>query len=347
MINIISICDSSSFLQVIQLVKIIINSISIIVPVLLLLSCSLSAVSEILGDGKNAPKNILTAWKNKAIAAVIIFMIPTFVNIVIDMTSGDFEFKTCLTNANSSYISQLRSQEEAVKKIKEEKRKELYEKSKSSGTKILQHESAPDSDIPSNYGNEVDGGYGDGGENTYVPGKTVSGSSISKIDTTDLGCTLYYSDHSTVFSILRVNSEITSQVHGILTNVCSYRNRTSWVGQLETAGAYVDKGGYHGRGLAIDLFNNWTYTYNGKDYHPYQSMGPTTFKHYTQFICDVCGGVEDCQYNINYQIYKNYFQPLGWCWGGDWTAQYFDPMHYEYSGSCGTMSHTNRISCGG
>ena len=168
--------------------------------------------------------------------------------------------------------------------------------------------------------------------------------SISTVNVTDLGCPVYYS--TTLLSYLRFNTEVATEAHRILTNVCGYVNNTSLVSAINTAGSYVEKAGYHGRGLAIDLYNNWSYvSKNGTKYSPYSGQGYATWNRYKKFICEVCNGKENCSYNINYQIYNNYFKNEGWCWGGYWNSQYFDPMHFEKSDGGCAKPIGNRINC--
>lgn len=181
-----------------------------------------------------------------------------------------------------------------------------------------------------------------------------------KIDVTDIGCTLYYDiNKGTVKTSLNVNSTVADELHEILKKSCAYINKLDFVSSLQTAGvgsynpAQFNEGDYHAAALAIDLNNQWTYTSpSGKKYTPYSGQGDCnsgkktcTWERYTQFICEVCDGKEDCKYNINYNIYVNYFKPKGWCWGGDWGSNYFDPMHFQKSlGSCSTPNK-NRITC--
>ena len=167
---------------------------------------------------------------------------------------------------------------------------------------------------------------------------STSGSTIVKVDTTDLGCNVYYGE-SELTTYLYIHRSVADDFHQILKETCGYVNRTSWLDAIHHAGSYVNREvteyDYHSRGLAVDLNTVWTYTYKGTTYRPYASQGYSTWNRYKTFICDVCGGKEDCKYNVNYQIYKNYFKKRGWCWGGYWSPENFDPMHFELrDGGC-------------
>ena len=40
-----------------------------------------------------------------------------------------------------------------------------------------------------------------------------------------------------------------------------------------------------------------------------------------------------------------YFEPKGWCWGGNYSPKYFDPMHFEIrDGGCAT-AYRGKLSC--
>ena len=182
----------------------------------------------------------------------------------------------------------------------------------------------------------------------YTYNNGIRNQKVAEVDATDLGCTVVDGKFNTVSSIV-VNQAISDNFHGILTNVCSYVNTVSWMDYLQHDGAFAARPiipkDYHSRGLAIDLNDLWVFNYGNKSYRPYAGQGNSTWNRYTQFICDVCNGKEDCEYNINYIIYKRYFSGNGWCWGGNWSPGDFDPMHFELrEGNCLTKNKA-QIRC--
>ena len=168
------------------------------------------------------------------------------------------------------------------------------------------------------------------------------------VDVSDLSCTIVYGT-STVTNKIAVNVKIADEFHDILASVCNYVNSTPYLDKLQHAGAYVNREiaehDYHSKGTAIDLNNLWSYTYNGKTYKPYSSQGTWTWTSYNKFVCEVCGGKEDCQYNVNYIIYNRYFKPKGWCWGGNYSPKYFDPMHFEKRDDECPVANRGQLSC--
>ena len=105
MINILGICDNAEILSVIRLVKILIDGIKIIVPIILIVTLSLDFMKATAAHDEDAVKKAASGAIRKAIAAVAIFMIPTFIAVIINVSSGDFEYKTCMENATIENIA--------------------------------------------------------------------------------------------------------------------------------------------------------------------------------------------------------------------------------------------------
>ena len=186
---------------------------------------------------------------------------------------------------------------------------------------------------------------------TDMTGFNVYDVKTASVNLTDLGCGVTSRAGSGNYrQSITVHQKISNDFHGILTNVCKYINKSFWISELQTAGAYVGRENtgydYHAMGLAIDLNNEWSYTFNGKKYRPYPYQGYATWQAYNEFVCEVCGGKEDCEYNVNYIIYKRYFEGNGWCWGGNWGIEHFDPMHFEIraNNKC-AIGRKQKITC--
>ena len=172
------------------------------------------------------------------------------------------------------------------------------------------------------------------------------------VNVNDLSCSVTYAGN--VLNNLTMNDIIKDSLHDALEKTCQYLRVINIYGTTDIATAGTQGSCEEGKilyphcyAMGIDLFNNWTYTTkDGKTYAPYASYGDSS--NYKKFICEVCNGKEDCQENLNYQIYEKIFKPLGYCWGGNWGEKFFDPMHYEYNrlgdGSCST-SNKITIKC--
>ena len=187
-----------------------------------------------------------------------------------------------------------------------------------------------------------------------VTGKAPEGEIKWTTIRTDNFAVTLYSDiyNNTKVDSLWFHENISNQTKNILNKVSNYvKNNSDIIPKFQTGGSRRWSApmshSYHTQGFAIDLFNQWSFTKDGKTYNPYNSQGEDMWNRYSKFICEVCNGIEDCKYNINYQIYKNYFKANNWCWGGFWNPSNFDPMHFEVAGVNGQCaSSTNRkITC--
>ena len=73
------------------------NVLHIIVPLLLIISLTISLTKLVQDpDEKKAPKKIL----NSVLAAVIVFFLPTMINVVINLVAGESDFSSCWENAS-------------------------------------------------------------------------------------------------------------------------------------------------------------------------------------------------------------------------------------------------------
>lgn len=344
------VCQNASALRTIYLIKTAIGAISIAVPIILMITLMISIVSAMVKGDNDLLSKIGVTAKNKIIAALVVFLVPTGVNLVLSTIGAENYHMLCYTNANLPYITLKAEEEKALKELEKQQRQQEI---KAKQEQLAEEKRQQAINAAINNSNNGGGNNGGGGGTPGVSGGytgdtdtsnqsgTVNTNNIVTINVDDLAVPLYYSDHVTVFKTLRVNSQIQTQIHNILNNVSQYvKQNQSMIPRFETAGAYVDKTGYHGRGLAIDLFNNWSFEYNGKTYYPYANYGPSSWTNYNKFVCEVCNGKENCQYNINYIIYEKYFKGNGWCWGGNWGTNYHDPMHYELTdgGVCSTKN---------
>lgn len=351
MINILDICDSASVVTVIYYIKVFITIITIVVPIMLILSCMISGVKAVINGENDIGSKTLGVWIKRSIAAIIIFFIPTIVFTIIDAVDGDENIKGCyesstlnrvqtLTERESStkdaQIQKWKQEQEAKKKQEDEKKRQMKEQKEKEKQKKKSSKNGANIDTtPSLY------------TTTYEKNNssTPDGDLVT-VDLTDLGCPVTYD--GSIKKSFKVHEAVATEVHSALTKFCSEfvnKNTKLTNGRIETAGAYVNKSGYHGRGLAIDFYNNWKYNFNGKTHTPYAGQGSDTFSRYNTFICEVCNGKENCNENIAFQMYYGYFKNIGWCWGGNWTSNYFDPMHFEKTDGGCSIATGNRIKC--
>ena len=78
---ILTFCENSTVLEVMRVIKILIRIITIVVPIILIISSMIMFTREMAGGKDDLVSDGLKNFATKLIAAVLIFLIPTFVNI--------------------------------------------------------------------------------------------------------------------------------------------------------------------------------------------------------------------------------------------------------------------------
>ena len=87
--NILSVCDNPDILKVIRIVKIIVTIIKVAVPILLLLSVSITYLKSVKDNDSDSIQKANKNTVAKVVAAILIFFIPTFVGIISRLTGSD------------------------------------------------------------------------------------------------------------------------------------------------------------------------------------------------------------------------------------------------------------------
>lgn len=107
---ILNICADPRVLSIIRLAKIAITIIKIVVPIILIVSGMISFVKATMqGEINDTLKSLI----NKVIAAILVFLIPTFVSILANLVASDSEYKACLSDAttegiNAAYVTRAK-----------------------------------------------------------------------------------------------------------------------------------------------------------------------------------------------------------------------------------------------
>ena len=97
LLEITSTCNSAVLAGILSIVKRIMLIIQIAVPLLLIISVIIGFAQLMASpDDQKAPKKLI----NKFIAAVIVFFIPVFVNLTINLVGEGSNFSSCWIHAN-------------------------------------------------------------------------------------------------------------------------------------------------------------------------------------------------------------------------------------------------------
>lgn len=115
------ICEESNFLSVILYIKNIINIIKIVVPIILILMCTIDLAKKVFNDEEKSTKAIVSRF----IAAVTIFFLPSILNLVLELADqSKFTETLCWKNANKETIAlmaQREKKEEVIEKAEDQK----------------------------------------------------------------------------------------------------------------------------------------------------------------------------------------------------------------------------------
>ena len=103
---ILSLCDVEEVQQILGIVKMIVDFIKIIVPIILMVSAMITLMLDIKAGNEDALAKSKKLLINKAIAAVLIFFVPTLVDLVLNLAAGETEYKKCFNVSSAAPINE-------------------------------------------------------------------------------------------------------------------------------------------------------------------------------------------------------------------------------------------------
>ena len=133
-----SLCTSSTGLRVLLIIKILLQTICTIIPLIIIYRAFSTSFKSVIEGGNNAKKDLPTLLKNLA-AGLIIFLIPTIINFTFtSLIDTQSDFIGCINNASLEGVlaAEAREEQEAADKKKQEAEeaqrinKEMQEKRK-------------------------------------------------------------------------------------------------------------------------------------------------------------------------------------------------------------------------
>ena len=102
---ILSVCDNPDVLSVMRIINIVITIIKIVVPILLIVKCMLDYASAIKDNDSDALSKTNKIIVKRVIAAILVFIIPTFITLIANITENKVSYSSCLTSATKEGIS--------------------------------------------------------------------------------------------------------------------------------------------------------------------------------------------------------------------------------------------------
>ena len=102
--TILNICDNGDVLSILRIIRIAITIIRIVVPILLIISISITLLNAVKDKENDLVSKALKSIVIKIIAAILVFMIPTFVNLLANISSKDETYLSCIKSATHENI---------------------------------------------------------------------------------------------------------------------------------------------------------------------------------------------------------------------------------------------------
>ena len=111
-------CENSSILSMLLLIKNLLNLLTIIVPIVLILYTMLDLIKNQI----DVDKKYLKVIGKRFIYAILIFLVPTIINLIVTNIDEGNKYLTCYKEATIENIKYYRAREEAEKKKEEEQK---------------------------------------------------------------------------------------------------------------------------------------------------------------------------------------------------------------------------------
>ncbi len=96
--ELINICESKSVMKILYMVKVLFTIVQFAVPFILIITMSLD-VYNLVADPSNT-KKVFPVIKKRLIAALVIFFVPTILNLVLSALGDETSVSECWNNAD-------------------------------------------------------------------------------------------------------------------------------------------------------------------------------------------------------------------------------------------------------
>ena len=104
--NILSICSEPSIMEVMRIVMLLINIIKVVVPIILIISLMIKFAGAVTKNDQDLLNKAAKEAIPSAIAAVLIFLVPTFVDIVVKATFPNSDYSKCISGISKESIEE-------------------------------------------------------------------------------------------------------------------------------------------------------------------------------------------------------------------------------------------------
>ena len=104
--NILSICDEPSVLEIMNIIVLLINIIKVVVPIALIIVLMLKFAKAVTSNNDDLLGSVKKSAPANVIAAVLIFLVPTFVSIVVGIAFPNSDYTKCIDGLSSEKVTQ-------------------------------------------------------------------------------------------------------------------------------------------------------------------------------------------------------------------------------------------------
>ncbi len=104
--NILSICESPSVLEIMNIVVTIIKVIMVVVPIILLFSLIFKAVSAVTKNDQDALATLKKKAVSNIVAAAAIFLVPVLVSLIVTISFPESDYNKCIKDISSVTIQE-------------------------------------------------------------------------------------------------------------------------------------------------------------------------------------------------------------------------------------------------
>lgn len=101
---VLSVCSNPDLLSTMLIVNQVINLLKILVPIGLIIFSSIDLLKSVIATDQEGIAKKKSAIPKRALAAVIIFLIPSLIDLVMVVANDTFEYNSCFTNATKETI---------------------------------------------------------------------------------------------------------------------------------------------------------------------------------------------------------------------------------------------------
>ena len=103
--NILSICSEPSIMEVMRIIVLFINIIKVVVPIILIISLMIKFAGAVTKNDQDLLNKAAKTAIPSAIAAVLIFLVPTFVDIIVRLTFPNSSYSECISGISKETVS--------------------------------------------------------------------------------------------------------------------------------------------------------------------------------------------------------------------------------------------------